>query len=555
MRRLLLPAILLAFLAITLPFLARPGLEYDEAYFINPALVTWSGSAEPPHDFVHQTISIGGHTLPIRTFPYIGALKAWLFAPIFGLAGVSMTSIRLPAVLLALLTIVLLWRAARTALGRGAGALATALFALDPGYLFNARCDTGPLVLAVLCGVSALMLLQRALARQSALCLFAACSVIALGFFDKLTFAWNVSGLLSAAVVVYWRDLLVILRGRGCVWAWLGVGLCSLCYAVFAWMMLRGNRSLVGLPGIAKLHALWDGLAGEGLLHEFQTGAVWQRSGFLQTLAYDPDRLRLHEQGQVEPEWLAWFTRLDVLHGTLMPALLLAALLLLPWALRRVDAAQRRVGVFVAVACVVNYGLLFVARGTGLPHHFPLPFPYPQLLIAFVVVNLRPARALRMSVVGLQFALCLLVCGRTIATYVHDGGNGAWSDASVTLVRQIEQQGQRPVFLDWGMQQQWIAFAGRTRPSTEIAFDPIGASGEVDARERERGSAALRGQIEQALDRRAESVFVTWDERWQWHPSLDLLRTAAAARGVRVEPGGLITQRDGRPLFHLWRAR
>lgn len=533
------------FLLVALPWLASPGIEYDEAYFVNPALVTLTGSAAEPHDFCFQTVAPFGHTLPVRTFAYGGALKAWLWAPVFAVFGVSPVTIRLPAILLSLATIVLTWKCARAWLGPRGGAFATALFALDPGLLFNVRCDTGPVALAMLCSAGSLRAFQLALERRSARWFAITCGVVALGFYDKLTYVWTATGLVAAAVLVHGKDLLALVRGREKGLALGGAALVATCFSVFAWLLLRGKRTLVGMDLTAKLWSLWNGLRGEGLLHEFQTGATYQRPGFLATLRYDPDALRFQGQDQVEAALPAWFTTLDVLHGTLLPALLVGSLLLLPLVLRTASRAQRRIGAFLALACVADQGLLLVAQGTGLPHHFPLAFPFPQLLIAFVF-----ARAPWVLVA--QLVLCLFVDARYVASYASDGGNGCWSDASAKLCADLRADGRRPVFLDWGMQVPWIVFSGRERPSRELAFDPVGAAGEVDAVTRAKGLADLDAGLEEEIDRRAGNVFVTCDGLWQWYPSLERLRELAGKRGLRPVHEAVVRQRDGRPAFHLW---
>ena len=546
--RVTIAALLGLFLLVALPWLDRPGIEYDEAYLVNPALVTLSGSAAEPRDFCFQTVSVFGHQVPVRMFAYGGALKAWLWAPIFAAFGVSPVTIRLPAILLTLVTILLVWKAARAWLGPRNGAFATAIFSLDPGLLFNARCDTGPIVLAMLCGAGALRSLQLALERRSAIWLAITCGVVALGFYDKLTFVWTASGLVAGAVLMFGKDLLAIARGPRRAWALLGAGLVALCFSVFAYLLVKGKRALVGVDVSAKLWALWNGLRGEALLHEFQTGATYQRPGFLSTLRYDPDALRFAGQGQVEGEFAHWFTSLDLAYGTMLPLLLVLAVVALPFVLRTANLAERRIGGFLALACSCDYGLLFVAQGTGLPHHFPLGFPFPQLLIAFVFGRVR-------WVLAAHLALCLFVDARYVTSYAHDGGNGSWSDGITTLCERLREDGRRPIFLDWGMQVPWIVFAGRERPSRELAFDRIGSAGEVDPRTRADGLALLDVGLEQEIDRRVGNVFVTCDALWQWYPSLDRLRELAERRGLRPVHESIVYQRDGRPLFHLWSLR
>ena len=53
--------------------LAMPGLQYDETLFCNAAL------GGPTDAFVCQRV----YGVPILLMPYLGALKAWIYAPIF----------------------------------------------------------------------------------------------------------------------------------------------------------------------------------------------------------------------------------------------------------------------------------------------------------------------------------------------------------------------------------------------------------------------------------------------------------------------------------------
>ena len=70
-----------------------PGLYYDEMLFVGPAT-----GAQP------YLKRLG---LPLLTFPYIGALKSWIYTPIFALFGVSPASVRLPAILISCGTLAL----------------------------------------------------------------------------------------------------------------------------------------------------------------------------------------------------------------------------------------------------------------------------------------------------------------------------------------------------------------------------------------------------------------------------------------------------------------
>ena len=80
--------------------LSDPGLQYDELLFVNAVL----GDSYPYHGFIYSA-PLG---IPTMLMPYIGALKAWLYTPIFSVFGVTVDSIRLPALLLAALALGLL---------------------------------------------------------------------------------------------------------------------------------------------------------------------------------------------------------------------------------------------------------------------------------------------------------------------------------------------------------------------------------------------------------------------------------------------------------------
>src|SRR5947209_16830245 len=74
-----------------------PGLYYDELAFVNAAL------GAPDNTFIYMRLG----RLPFLVFPYMGALKAWGYYPIFHHFGVSALTIRLPAILLAAVTLLI----------------------------------------------------------------------------------------------------------------------------------------------------------------------------------------------------------------------------------------------------------------------------------------------------------------------------------------------------------------------------------------------------------------------------------------------------------------
>src|SRR5688500_501081 len=85
--------------------LNQPGLYYDEMLFVN-------GATGGRIDMFINKRFMG---IPVFLMDYIGALKAWIYYPIFAIFGVNTWSVRLPAIFIgtagALMLTAALWRA------------------------------------------------------------------------------------------------------------------------------------------------------------------------------------------------------------------------------------------------------------------------------------------------------------------------------------------------------------------------------------------------------------------------------------------------------------
>src|SRR6266699_3062251 len=114
-----------------------PGLYMDEVDFVN--------AAQGAHDDTMIHMRLG--SVPLLIMPYLGALKAWLYTPIFRPFGVSALTIRLPAILLAAITLLIFFQLMRAKLGAVWATVALWIMAVDPANLFPSRLDWGPTVL------------------------------------------------------------------------------------------------------------------------------------------------------------------------------------------------------------------------------------------------------------------------------------------------------------------------------------------------------------------------------------------------------------------------
>lgn len=182
--------------------LDMPGLQQDETLFCNAAL------GGPTEAFVCQRW-LG---IPILLMPYIGALKAWIFAPIFAIFPVNAWSIRLPAVVMGVAGGVMLVWAAYLFFGRTAAMFAAPLVLLDPTLIMHSRLDWGP---------TAIMFLMRG-AMVAGVALWWRTGTPAgiwlvlvagmLGLFDKLNFIWIHAALIAAVAVVFFAPAIAYCR-------------------------------------------------------------------------------------------------------------------------------------------------------------------------------------------------------------------------------------------------------------------------------------------------------------------------------------------------------
>ena len=89
--------------------------------------------------------------IPLMLMSYIGALKSWVYFPVFHFFGVSPFTIRFPAIILSASTLYIYYHVARTFTNRELGLLATILMATSPAFIFEVKVDFGPVAISMFC--------------------------------------------------------------------------------------------------------------------------------------------------------------------------------------------------------------------------------------------------------------------------------------------------------------------------------------------------------------------------------------------------------------------
>ena len=424
-----LPSLLLLYLALATYKIHLPGLYYDEMLFVGPA------AGERPY------LRVWG--LPLLTFPYIGALKAWLYTPIFKLFEPSAVSIRLPAILISCGTLTFGYLLLRRILTpRWAVAFILAC-AIHPGFVLLTRVDLGPIALMLFFKALCLYLLFRWLETPRFLSWSLAGVVVtcALGFFDKFNFIWFVVAVVFSTLAVYGREIFQKVRSvpvrrlLPVAVALVALGLVTL-WIIFPLLQKPNIRAFSD-----RVSQIWQ--LYESVTSGAATAYLWFKS---------PPAV---------PSWAGW--------AVPSIAAILFFLTLVAY-VGRADANKHADGwrLRFCLWCLLMFGIIFIEMvltpQAGGPHHVIMLFPF-DLLAGFVAAFLFAhffSKKSQPIVVLLEGCVLLgLVASNLRSLEVHfskfediSSFRGRWSPHVELLARYLDKTAAKvdSIFIiDWGI--------------------------------------------------------------------------------------------------------
>ena len=422
-------------LALQLFFLTGPGIEEDEALFVGP--------------FVDKTPSlyewhVRHFRIPVMTMDYIGALKSWLYWPIFRLWSPDVWSMRLPVCLLSVVTLVLFADVVRRAAGSRVALAAAAFLATDAVFVLINVFDM-TVCLLLLGTVAFLNLLQRFEESGKRGFLSAAFFVAGLALWYKAIFIFPLAAMLLAFPVAYpskvWRSF----TRRNVALAAISIALGAAPLIAFNWdrqgATVQASGALPSVPALEKLVMLQHTLDGRAFEHYMFRSTFTEKIPLIGAPIGDLV-IRWYRESHFGPG------------SALLPALVLA-LLALPF-LRR--SAVFPALLFSWVAMAAAYGAMFVFRDAGAgPHHTVLLYPAPHFIVAASAAALaerylsgqRSAAFLAFSIVLVASNLWLL--GRYAHAARANGFSAYWSDGVERLADVLQRQKLPVALLDWGI--------------------------------------------------------------------------------------------------------
>lgn len=185
--------IILLYFLISVVKLEDPGVNNDQLMFVNAATL------KEGNIFIWKSF----HGIPMMVFPYIGALKSYLYMPIFYLFGVNIWSIRLPQIILISISLYLLYKTLSIAFNKQIGIFTCLFLALDPSLIAYSRVDNGPTVLEFLLKTLTIYLFYLYYKTKNGIFFISIYPVLALGIFNKINFFWFVNAFMISFIIFY----------------------------------------------------------------------------------------------------------------------------------------------------------------------------------------------------------------------------------------------------------------------------------------------------------------------------------------------------------------
>jgi len=399
-----------------------PGLYYDEALFVNAAT---GGETDL---FVFKRLA----DLPVMLMPYIGALKAWLYYPIFKIFEIDYLSLRLPAILFGALAIGLMWKYVHHQFGSLTASIFLIMAVVEPSTIFHSRLDWGPTALMMVFRGGLLLSLAYWFHSGNIKYLLLALTCAVLGTFDKLNFIWIASSAFAAGVLMYPDRF-----GKTC--------------------LSKNKNTFIGILIVAVVLSIATvKIIGFRLIEEIGIADLDERvSVFLNLLV-----LTMRGEGVYQFVIQGGNKAFD-LHAYV----LIAAASLALWGIYRGIRAGRlkvrRLAYFSLVLLLLAIQIFFTKKATG-PHHFATFAPLWLVLMAVGLSNAlaelqKCGPVLAKALIGLPVILVVATSVNINALY-HEGfkssvGNPHWDPASSTELTNtlLAHDVKLMLAVDWGL--------------------------------------------------------------------------------------------------------
>lgn len=504
------------FIALGLPFVRGLGIEADEALVANgiyPRAAPW------------YSWDIGEDEIPIMILSYVGALKAWIMNLLLLIWSPGKMVLRMPGLLLGAMAIWLFWLLLDRVAGVRAAWIGAVMLAADTSFLLTQTVDLGFVAMQHVFKLGACLLLFDFYRSGSERRLAAGFFLLGLGVWDKAIFGWVIVGLALAAILVFPREVKANLRLRP-----LAIASCAALAGALPFVVyntarpletLRMNAGFENAPLAGKFHLLRETVNGRILF------------GFLTSEDPGPRPNQLKRWPVKLADWISNlagnprrnFFELAVIAAT-------ASIVFL----RRTPALKPMLFALLYLA-VVWIQMTLTAGAGGAAHHIILLWPFHFLLIAIALAHM-PWRGAAVAITAVLCGSSLLVTAHYWSDLVRNGPAIRWTDAIHTLNDSLAKlRAERIFVMDWGIIET-INFLSEGATPVQFA-EALDDNSNIHA--------AIAGP---------KNVFVDHTPQFSILPATRrVFDHVAAAGGFHKETMETIYDRNGRPIFEIFRFR
>lgn len=365
---------------------------------------------------------------------YLGALKSWLYAPIFFFIDPTKESLRIPTLLLAAGTMIIGGILAGRIAGKTAGILLVWLLATDVTFLLTAVFDWGPVVLQNLFLVGGIFFVVEWWRRQYAgnWMLFFGSLLFGLALWDKALFVWNLSAMAVSVAILNPRAVLRTFRFKPLLLLTLGLIIGAFPLIFFN---LTTDRSTLG----ENAHVTLRDLAPKGKYLKRALDGVASETQLI-------DLAVIAKNGMRPPATVSSWRSLCFLI-----ALPLGLILSAPH-------VRRWIAFFVLSAGIAWFQAAITINAGGSIHHTVLIWPFLYIALALSISAIAEAATPRWIAI-LVFTAIGIVCIRGVQTINRTNRNLSsyshlvqWTDADAPLCNLLKNAGiKRIIAVDWGI--------------------------------------------------------------------------------------------------------
>lgn len=419
-------------------YITLPGIYYDEVTFLNAALGGVNDS------FIFMQL----FKAPVMIMPYIGALKSYLYYPVFKLWGVSATTIRLPAIIISACSIFLWFKICREIFSnRLLPLLFTFILATDPAFIFQSKLDWGPVAIQIFLISMSLCLFLKILKNHSVKLFWLLLGVLLLGVYNKLNFIWFLIAFGVAGVIFYYQDIRQIYQDKHVGFFYGFVVFILILALVFLLLIIPASGLGVLLPSVGFYEKLSSII---NLYCSTMNGAGVYRFVFNKILVF--------------PSWINYFSIITFLSWLCCRAFFKNRASVV------VQGLNKHI-LFFSTIFLVIFIQIVITRQSGGSHHIMMLWPLHYLLL-FLMLNVivltfgfsqKVANSLLfVAIVTLVGSQIMAVMGYELAFKQADSFNSKWSPKIYLLANYLRQYGATADFIvtpDWGLGNQLFALA------------------------------------------------------------------------------------------------